>query len=356
MDVVLPKNSLTMTEAEILEWHVQEGAEVTAGTPLFVMETEKSQVEVEATASGTLVEIRHHEGSIVSAGEVVAIIDTAADPATPASSLPDGAALAPSIAPAAVALARHLGIDTAAVRGSGTGGRVLEEDIMRAAKQAAAANTPQAHYFSRPVSRPATPSRARASGNRATLSSRNVPTFYLACTVPLSAASRPDGATASDLLIVAAAKAARRVPLANAYADGDEVRIYDDVRIGLLVRDEDALIPLVFADPDLGQLADLHAQRRQLTAAPRVLAVEATSWPTLVVSNIGRPRVRWFTAVLYPGTSVTVAVGGRGAIDSDRAEVVLTCDHRVVDGVDAADFATALCDALHEIQHDCEER
>jgi hypothetical protein len=63
VDVVLPKNSLTMTEAEILEWYAEEGSAVTAGEPLFLMETEKSQVDVEAAASGTLTEIRAQPGT-----------------------------------------------------------------------------------------------------------------------------------------------------------------------------------------------------------------------------------------------------------------------------------------------------
>jgi len=53
LDVVLPKNSLTMTEAEIIEWLVPIGGQVVAGQPLFVMETEKSQVEVEAVGVGS---------------------------------------------------------------------------------------------------------------------------------------------------------------------------------------------------------------------------------------------------------------------------------------------------------------
>jgi pyruvate dehydrogenase E2 component (dihydrolipoamide acetyltransferase) len=344
VDVVLPKNSLTMTEAEIIEWYVEEGGEVVAGQPLFVMETEKSQVDVEAAKSGRLTEIRCQPGTVAAAGEVIAVVDTG----EPDTSFTGSTGPARAVAPAAAELAEQLGIDIDTVRGSGTGGRVLEDDVLKAVTQTpAGTNVPAG--TSQPASRPAEFSKARIAGNRATVAAAAVPVFHLSVQVPLPRSARPDGATASDLLVAAAATAARKVPVANAFADDEHnVRLYEQVRVGLLVRDRDALVPLVFADPDQAGLDRLHAQRREWMAqvGNGSLPTEAISWPTLVVSNIGRPSVGWFSAVLFPATSVTIAVGGLGARQPRQAEVVLTCDHRVLDGVDAAQFAEAFTDAL----------
>ncbi len=348
MDVVLPKNSLTMTEAEILEWYVEEGGEVVAGEPLFLMETEKSQVTVDATKSGRLVEIRCQPGALAPAGEVIAVVDTGEhDTSFTGASRPGR-----TVAPAAAELAEQLGIDIETVRGSGAGGRVLEDDVLKSQAFAApppSAARPAGAVIDRPASRPAGFSRARMAGNRATLAAAAVPTFHLAVSVAIPQAGRADGVTASDLLVVAAAVAARKVPVANAFVDDEQnVRLYDDVRVGLLVRDNDGLIPLVFADPDRAELAHLHAQRREWMASVGTgsLPAEATRWPTVVVSNIGRRPVGWFSAVLFPATSVTLAIGGLGAKDAGRAEAVLTCDHRVIDAVDAAEYAAAFADAL----------
>ncbi len=353
VDVLLPKNSLTMTEAEVLEWYVGEGEQAVAGEPLFLMETEKSQVVVEATASGRLTAIHCKAGDTAAAGEVIAVLDVGDEPGT---LIVTAAGAERQVAPSAAELAAQLGIDLRSVRGSGSGGRVIEEDVVKAAQDgsptapAAGATHPGSTL---PVSsRPATASKARTAGNRATVWAADVPTFNLAVTVTVPATPRPEGATVSDLLIAAAAVAAQQVPVANAYVGDDAtVRLYDEVRVGLLVRDGDALVPLVFPAADTADLSALHSRRQELMAGigGGQLPASATSWPTLVVSNIGRPAVRWFTAVLYPGTALTMAVGGVNAAGPDRAEVVVTCDHRVMDGLDAADFCAAFADTLYSL-------
>ncbi len=351
MDVVLPKNSLTMTEAEILEWYVPEGGEVVVGEPLFLMETEKSQVEVEATVSGRLTQIRCAPGTVASAGEVIAVVETGGFDRS-FTGQPAGER---TVAPAAAELAAHLDIDLDSVRGSGTGGRVIEEDVLKAAEQstlaAPTAGDEVAPARQEPRRHRAEFSKNRTVGNEATKQAAAVPTFQLSTLVTVPSGVRADRATASDLLVAAAAAAAREVPVANALFDAGAACLYDDIRVGLLVRDGDALLPLVFADPDRADLGELHQRRREWMSqlGKSALPAQATAWPTIVVSNIGRPSVRWFSAVLYPGTAVTLAVGGLGAPGPDQADVVLTCDHRVLDGVDAADFAAAFATALRTL-------
>jgi pyruvate/2-oxoglutarate dehydrogenase complex dihydrolipoamide acyltransferase (E2) component len=73
--VKMPKLGLTMTEATIVEWRKAVGEAVAAGEPLLVIETEKAEVEVEAPASGTLVEIVGQVRAVYPIGEVLAVID-----------------------------------------------------------------------------------------------------------------------------------------------------------------------------------------------------------------------------------------------------------------------------------------
>jgi pyruvate dehydrogenase E2 component (dihydrolipoamide acetyltransferase) len=65
-DVIMPKLGLTMTEGLVVEWLVDDGANVTTGQPVFVAETDKVNVEVEAEADGVLVRV-------IEAGETVPI-------------------------------------------------------------------------------------------------------------------------------------------------------------------------------------------------------------------------------------------------------------------------------------------
>lgn len=345
MDVVLPKNSLTMTEAEIIEWLVPVGGQVTAGEALFIMETEKSQVEVQATVSGTLVEILAHPGDIPIAGDIIARVQTTAENNGTAKSFAQDVVTEISIAPAAAELAQQLGLDISTIRGSGAGGRVVEEDVLKAVSSPAAAKVVAPQLMDGLT--PAVGSKKRQAGNKATRWATDVPTFYVARTLQLPA--KTDEAGTSDFLITAVARALRKVPIANAVFMDDKAFTYNDVRVGLLVREDDALIPLVFTNPDQQSIATLNAQRRewmeQIDTGAATTAI--TSGATFVISNIGRAGVSWFTAVLFPGTATTLAVGGLS--DQGTVEAVLTCDHRVLDGVDAADFLAVLAAELMEI-------
>lgn len=74
--VYMPKFGMTMTEGFITQWHVEEGATVQQGDPLFTVETEKANADVEAPASGTVAEICAEAESDVEVGAVVAYIET----------------------------------------------------------------------------------------------------------------------------------------------------------------------------------------------------------------------------------------------------------------------------------------
>ncbi len=73
--VKMPKLGLTMTEGTIVEWKKAVGDPVAAGEVLLVIETEKTEVELEAPASGTLVEILGELKAVYPIGEILAVID-----------------------------------------------------------------------------------------------------------------------------------------------------------------------------------------------------------------------------------------------------------------------------------------
>jgi pyruvate dehydrogenase E2 component (dihydrolipoamide acetyltransferase) len=151
--VVMPKLGLTMTEATLIEWLKADGEPVEKGEPLFVLESEKSALEIEAPASGTL-------RILVPAGDTVAVHTpiaallgagtTAALPTAPAtgeeqapaaesqSSEPSAplatrAEIRVPASPKARALARQLGVSLAGITGTGARGMVVVADIEGAA-------------------------------------------------------------------------------------------------------------------------------------------------------------------------------------------------------------------------------
>ena len=154
--IAMPKLGLTMSEGKVLGWPIPIGAAVQKGQPVLLIESEKAEVEVEATASGVLrhVYVDPDPEALLPCGSLLAAIaDTMEEPfdvdafhkqhhhpeevgpapASAASPAPTPIVAARpgrvAIAPAARALAKRLGLDSEAIPGSGPGGRILKEDV-----------------------------------------------------------------------------------------------------------------------------------------------------------------------------------------------------------------------------------
>ena len=167
MELKLPKLSATMEEARIVEWLKREGDSVREGEVLYLLETDKTTIEVESTATGVLKKILAETDRPLAPGTPVCVIDTGDEEAQPAESGaaaetgpspaagPDPAesgapaAGSPSsdgggeerirISPAARKLAMQLGVDITKVVGTGPQGRIGLKDIEEAAKRLQAA-------------------------------------------------------------------------------------------------------------------------------------------------------------------------------------------------------------------------
>lgn len=160
-EFLMPKLGLTMEEGTIVEWLVPDGTEITRGTPVLVIATDKVETEVEAPDPGRLHQLAE-PGATFACGETIALLlaegeepptrpaaGAAAD-AAPAPAAPAGAPAAPPAAaparPAAAAatraadgrilaspyarkLAAEAGIPIEAIRGTGPGGRIIAADV-----------------------------------------------------------------------------------------------------------------------------------------------------------------------------------------------------------------------------------
>ena len=154
--VIMPKQGLMMEEGTITSWLKKEGEAVTAGEPLFEMETDKLTITMDAEASGTLMKILHPEGDVVPITQPIAVLGepgedisgllgggaAPAQAAAPAEAAPAPAAEAPPApalerapgervfsSPRARLRAEENGVDIAAVPGSGPDGLVIERDV-----------------------------------------------------------------------------------------------------------------------------------------------------------------------------------------------------------------------------------
>src|SRR5262249_11445062 len=163
VEVKVPQLSESVAEATLLAWHKKVGEAVKRDENLIDIETDKVVLELPAPADGVLAKIVKGDGGTVKAGEVIATIDTegkasAAAPAAapakasaPAAAPKPAAAAAPAM-PAARKLAEEKGIDTAAIAGSGKGGRVTKADVMEPRAPAAPEARPSLPQPPAPVS------------------------------------------------------------------------------------------------------------------------------------------------------------------------------------------------------------
>jgi len=159
IEIKVPQLSESVAEATLLAWHKKVGEAVKRDENLIDIETDKVVLELPAPADGVLAKIIKGDGGTVKAGEVIATLDTEAQaaasavvpakegtqPVASAAPAPKPAASAAPAMPAARKLAEEKGLDTAAIAGSGRGGRVTKADVLgQPAKSPAALEAPAA--------------------------------------------------------------------------------------------------------------------------------------------------------------------------------------------------------------------
>ena len=303
-----------------------------------------------------------------------------AESATPPSTAP--MTVATTAAPAATAgrikaspvarrLAGELGVDLATVHGSGPNGRVIKRDV-----EAAAAAAPAA-----PVLTPALPDTEfedvpltqmrKTVARRLAESLGPVPHFFLTVDVDMTRALQArvrvnellaaQGAKASlnDMVIKAAAVALTHHPECNAWWQGDSIRRFNRVHMGVAVAVPDGLITPVVRDAHAKGLGQISTEIRELAGRAREKKLQPHEYTgsTFSISNLGMFGIEEFTAVINPPEAGIIAVGaiedrpvvadGHVVVQA-RMRITMSCDHRVIDGAQGARFLATLKSFLEE--------
>ena len=277
--------------------------------------------------------------------------------------------------PVARRLAEEKGLDLSRIAGTGPGGRVIREDVERAA-----ADAPRLHPAkAAPTALPPLPPRAPEGTEfqdeplslmRKTIATRlaqslgPVPHFYLTIEVDMrrakelrESANTLDSElklTYNDIIIKACAAALRLHPEVNSSFRGDAIRRHNRVHIGMAVSIEGGgLITPVIHDADGKSLPQVSRETKELVARARIrkLLPEEYTGATFSVSNLGMMGIDEFSAVINPPESAILAVGAvvekpvaaEGRLEIGyRCRLTLSCDHRVVDGATGAKFLGTL--------------
>jgi pyruvate dehydrogenase E2 component (dihydrolipoamide acetyltransferase) len=392
--VVMPALEMAQETGKLIAWRKQEGDRVTKGEPLLEIETDKAVMEVEAPADGILAGITGQVGTDIRVGKTIAWIvapgeeppaenesaasvpaaragsQAKADPQTP----PAVAAPEPSpvqsarISPKARRLAKELGVDIAAVRGTGPSGEILASDVQAAA--ASVATHAELAKNSGSLEVPSTLGRLMAE--RTTQSWTTVPHFFVTREIEATALNEYRGKivadieknhkiriTHTDLLVALVARVLLKHPRLNSSWTPEGIRLHDHVNMGVAIAVNDGVVAAVIPDAHTATWAEISTQRRDVAERARAGKLRPTDIAdaTFTISNLGMYRVDHFSAIITPPQAAilavsriadrVVAVQGMPAV-RPMITLTLSCDHRAVDGARAAMFLNDLAEAVRD--------
>ena len=414
-EVKLPRLGQGMESGTIVRWLKSEGDQVRKNDPLYELDTDKVTQEVESDVEGVLLQIVVAEGE-VDVGATIAVIGAAGEDGSAGKQAPaarvaaetadeGGAVAAPGepgeaaptepvaatatgeparatapaerpheagapasdghlrASPLARRIARERGVDLARVVGTGPDGRIVAEDVERAAAGGPA-----------PAAPPLAPAReaevVELTTVRKTIARRlteawSAPVFQLAVSADMTEAlalrerlveAMHDGdakPTINDVLVRLLAVSLSRHPAVNATFSDDRIHRYASANVGIAVAAPTGLVVPVIRGAERLTIQEIARMRADLVARARdgKLKLPDLEDGTFTLSNLGMYGVEQFTAVLNPPQVAILAVGAVVdevvAVDGEIAvapisRFVLTCDHRAIDGADGAEFLQTL--------------
>jgi len=390
IEVRVPQLPESVSDATLVTWHKKPGDAVRRDENLVDLETDKVVLEVPAPTAGVLKEIRVDNGTTVTSGQVLAILEEGAAQASVVTAAPgpvtqpklkDEAASA-KLAPAARRLVEEQKIDPGSISGSGRDGRITKTDVVNhlATKPAAAPAESK---------KPVAPLKAAARGGRA---EQRVPMTRLRARIAermvqaqatqamLTSFNEVDLKAVMELrtrykdkfekehgaklgfmsfFVKASIEALRKFPAVNASIEGSDIVYHEYYDIGVAVSTDRGLIVPVLRDADALSFADIEKSIGAFAAKARdgSITIEEITGGTFTITNGGVFGSLMSTPIINTPQS---AILGMHKIE-ERPMVVegtivarpmmylaLTYDHRIIDGREAVQFLVAVKDALED--------
>ncbi len=413
IEIKAPEFPESIADGEIATWHIEAGETVTRDQLLVDIETDKVVLEIVAPVDGTLTKILKAEGETVLAEEVIAefeagaayISQTAegslsqtaegslsdsvgATPGRPESSQAESPATVSLASPAARKMAEENHIDVTKIIGTGKGGRITKEDILKAVAAAEQQAPPRAE--SRGSPEPSMEASAPVAGERV---ERRVPMTRLRASIArrlvdaqqtaamLTTFNEVDMQAIIDLrvrykedfekahngtrlgfmsfFVRASIEALKRFPAVNASIDGNDIVYHGYQDIGVAVGSPRGLVVPVIRDADSLTLAELEDRVRDFGVKARdgKLSIDDMTGGTFTISNGGVFGSLLSTPILNPPQTGILgmhkiqerpmAVSGEVQI-RPMMYLALSYDHRLIDGQEAVRFLVTIKDFLEE--------
>lgn len=376
--VLMPKLSSTMTDGSVNEWFVEEGDYVKVGDPLFEVETDKIAIEVESYYEGYLLKkyIGINEevpcnSTIAYIGEegakVPDTIDFYSDNLDQEIAESQVAEIKPleentltitqesnekvRATPFARKLASQNDVNLIDIEGTGKYGRIQANDVKsfigevknesleevtmipwKGMRKAIADNMTHSYTTIPHISMVATADVASMKQLKNKLSSLNGLTI-----------------TYTDLIAYFTINALKHYPILNARTSPEGIEQYQNINLGIAVGLEEGLIVPVINGANHKSVSDLSKDIKVLSmkAHENKLNASETKGGTFTISSLGRTRVKNFTSIInYPEVGILGIGGIYQEGDKEFIDLILTFDHRVLDGLPASNFLNYLIELV----------
>ena len=381
-EVIMPALSPAQETGILIEWFKEEGDLIEKGEPLMEVETDKANVEVEATTTGILANITVNLGDEIPVGKVIALIladgesapesnkeysssetkvseeDTAqlqttiSNPLDPSANLPTNKIVA---SPKVRQYAKKEGIDLSFIKGSGPNGVILMEDVLvnQSSTKKEENDIPTSKGW-------------RLMADRLTESWSSAPHFNLVRHLDVSnlvtykkqvQEKNSNRLTYTDLLIKLVSITLKEHPRINASWIDNKIVKNSEINVGLAVDFDGGLIVPVIHKTDELSLGEITNRRKDLITRTQAGKLRSGDLDrgTFTISNLGMFDVDSFNAIINPPQAAILAVGRivDKVVPVDGLPAVrpiltlnLSFDHRVVDGVRGAEFLKTLSNLI----------
>jgi pyruvate dehydrogenase E2 component (dihydrolipoamide acetyltransferase) len=409
--VEMPKLGNSVEECLLSKWLKRAGEPVSAGDILAEIETDKATFEVPAPAAGVLLKTFFDEGALVpvftnicvigAPGEdpapfapaaqtaSPAVLDAPRAPQAPAPAVPPSAAAGAPWSPRARRFAREHGVVTEDIRGSGPGGRVLEQDVRSfyhsAPRLSGLAQIRAVEGLAIPTAGSGLGGMIRAEDlaeggaplgrMRETIARRMRDSLSGTAQYTLTSSAGAEGLlrlrsrmkterphiNINAMVLFCAVKALLRMPALNAELRDGRLVLHEAVHLGFACDTERGLLVPVVRNAQAMGLDELSLAVKALAqrATGGAISPDDLSGGTFTVSNLGQFGIESFTPILNAPQVAILGVNSigvqpvrtaRGIELTDRIGLSLTCDHQVIDGAPGARFLAVVRECIEGVE------
>lgn len=383
IEIKVPALPESVSEATLMSWHKKVGEAVSREENLIDLETDKVVLELPSPDAGVITEIIAQDGETVTAGQVIAKLDTAASasvqaaPAEKPAQAEEPKAQAAAM-PAAAKIAAENNVDLSQVKGSGRDGRILKEDVQAkpaASVQAApvVASSPAIQIVGdRPEQRvPMSRLRERVAQRLLQSQAENaiLTTFNEVNMQPVmdlrnkykEKFEKEHGVKLGfmSFFVKAAIAALKKFPVVNASIDGKDIVYHGYFDIGIAIGSPRGLVVPILRNADQMSLADIEKQIADFAAKAKdgKLALEDLTGGTFSITNGGTFGSMMSTPIINPpqsailgmhATKMRAVVENGEIVARPMMYLALSYDHRLIDGREAVLTLVAIKDALED--------